>query len=50
MYAHGYEFDFGTKESNWGKFERICEAVAAHDDVVCCSMGEAFERHEGGWG
>lgn len=45
MFAHGYEFDFGTRESNWGKFERICAAVAERDDVVCCSMGEAFARH-----
>lgn len=21
MFAHGYEFDFGTKESSWQKFE-----------------------------
>ena len=47
MFAHGYEFDFGTKESNWDKFERICAAVAEHDDIVCCPMGEAFRRHEG---
>ena len=46
MFAHGYEFDFGTKESNWDKFKRICEAVSAHDDVICCSIGEAFRQHE----
>lgn len=45
MFAHGYEFDFGTKESNWDKFRRICEAVAQHDDVIACSIGEAFRRH-----
>lgn len=45
MFAHGYEFDFGTKESNWNKFKRICEAVAAQDDVIACSIGEAFRRH-----
>lgn len=45
MFARGYEFDFGTKKSNWDKFERICEVAAAHDDVVCCSIGEAFARH-----
>lgn len=48
MFAHGYEFDFGTKESNWEKFERICETVPAHPDIVCCSIGEAFRRHEKG--
>lgn len=46
MFAHGYEFDFGTKESNWDKFKRICEVVAAHADVTCCSIGEAFRQHE----
>lgn len=45
MFAHGYEFDFGTKESNWDKFQRICERVSGHDDIVCCSIGEAFRRH-----
>ena len=48
MFAHGYEFDFGTKESNWDKFRRICETVASHDDVIACSIGEAFRRHEEG--
>lgn len=45
MFAHGYEFDFGTPESNWTKFERICDAVAGRDDVVCCSIAEAFRQH-----
>ena len=41
----GFEFDFGTKESNWDKFGRICETVARRDDVIACSVGEAFRRH-----
>lgn len=45
MFSHGYEFDFGTKEANWEKFEKICEMVAAHDDIICCSTEEAFRRH-----
>ena len=45
MFAHGYEFDFGTKESNWDKFRRICEAVAARDDVIAYSIGEALRMH-----
>lgn len=45
MFAHGYEFDFGTKESNWDKLRRICEAVATHDEVIACSIGEAFRMH-----
>lgn len=47
MFAHGYEFDFGTKESSWDKFRRICETVAEHSDVTCCSIGEAFRQHGG---
>ena len=46
MFAHGYEFDFGTRESNWDKFRRICETVASRDDVIACSIGEAFRMHE----
>ncbi len=45
MFAHGYEFDFGTKESSWDKFRRICEAVASQDDVIACSIGEALRLH-----
>ena len=48
MFAHGYESDFGTKQSNWDKFKRICETVASHDGVVCCSIEEAFRRHREG--
>lgn len=48
MFAHGYEFDFGTKESNWDKFRRICEAVASRNDVIACSIGEAFRLHQEG--
>ncbi|MBQ5417890.1 MAG: hypothetical protein IIU25_02615, partial [Oscillospiraceae bacterium] len=32
MFAHGYEFDFGTKESNWQKFEEICRMASGRDD------------------
>ncbi len=45
MFAHGYEFDFGTKESNWDKFQRLCETVASHDDVTACDIGTAFRMH-----
>ncbi|MCR4950012.1 MAG: polysaccharide deacetylase family protein [Solobacterium sp.] len=48
MFAHGYEFDFNTKESNWDKFRRICERVSLHKDVTACSIGEAFRMHEEG--
>ncbi len=46
MFAHGYEFDFGTKESNWNKFEKICESVASQNGIICCSIAEALESHK----
>ncbi len=42
MFAHGYEFDFNTPESNWEKFKRICHKVADREDIVCCSTAEAL--------
>ncbi len=45
MFAHGYEFDFYTKESNWDKFRRICDTVRRHDDIVCCSIRDALHQH-----
>lgn len=47
MFAHGYEFDFNTVESNWNKLERICRSVAKHSDIICCSTADAFRMHEG---
>ena len=46
MFGHGYEFDFGTRESNWRKFERICKTVAEAGNIECCSIGEALRRHK----
>lgn len=48
MFAHGYEFDFNTKESSWSKFEEICKRVSEHKDIICCSTGDAFRMHERG--
>jgi len=48
MFAHGYEFDFATKNSNWNRFRRICEKVATRKDVIACSIGDAFRMHEEG--
>lgn len=42
MFAHGYEFDFGTRESSWYKFEKICESVASHNEIICCSIADAL--------
>lgn len=48
MFAHGYEFDFNTKESNWHKMTEICRKVSSQKDIICCSISEAFEDHERG--
>lgn len=45
MFAHGYEFDFETKESNWRKFRQICELVSGHSDITCCSVRDALHEH-----
>lgn len=45
MFAHGYEFDFGTRECNWETLTQICGTVKCHSDIICCSTGEAFRRH-----
>lgn len=45
MFAHGYEFDFGMKESSWDKFKHICDRVSQHTEVICCSTAQAFEAH-----
>ena len=42
MFAHGYEFDFHTKESNFEKFKRICDMVAGRDDIVSVLLGRQF--------
>ena len=48
MFSHGHEFDYGTEESSWDRFRRLCEAVAAQDDVIACSIGDAFRMHQDG--
>lgn len=47
MFAHGYELDFNTKESNFAKFEKICDMVAGRKDIICCSTGEAIQAIKG---
>ncbi len=42
MFAHGYEFDFNTPDSNWEKFKAICDKVAGREDIICCSTAEAL--------
>lgn len=45
MFAHGYEFDFGTKNSNWEKFKKLCDRAAQYSNVNFCTTGEAFMAH-----
>lgn len=45
VWGHGYEFDFGTKDSNWERFEKFCECVAEHKEVICVKNRELFRRN-----
>jgi len=42
LFAHGYEFDFNTPDSNWEKFYRICDKAANCDKIICCSTAEGL--------
>ena len=41
-FAHGYEFDYGTGDSNWDRFRRICETAAKQPDLTFCSLQDVF--------
>lgn len=45
FWGHGYEFDFGTPNCNWARFDALCERIAKMDDVICCTNRELFSRH-----
>ena len=45
MFGHGYELDFQTPESNWQKFEAICEQLA-NQEIFCCSIRTALSMHQ----
>lgn len=42
IWGHGYEFDFGTKGSNWDRLKRFCEKMAGMDDIIYCSNRNVF--------
>lgn len=44
LWGHGYEFDFGTENCNWTRFEKICEQLARLNDVFFCTNLDAFTR------
>lgn len=46
LWGHGYEFDFGTPNCNWERFETLCKRLSELKDVVFCTNSEAFQRHE----
>lgn len=45
VWGHGYEFDFGTKESNWDRLKRLCEKMVGKKDICYSSNKEAFLAH-----
>lgn len=42
FWGHGYEFDFGTENCNWTRFEKLCEQLARLENVIFCTNEEAF--------
>lgn len=42
FWGHGYEFDFGTENCNWVRFEKLCEQLVKLENVVFCTNAEAF--------
>lgn len=44
LWGHGYEFDFGTENCNWTRFEKLCQELAMLDNVVFCTNAEVFSR------
>lgn len=42
VFAHGYEFDYGTEHSSWDRFRRICETAAKQPDLTFCSIQDAL--------
>lgn len=43
FWGHGYEFDFGTENCNWARFEKICKRLSEMDEVMFCTNQEVFE-------
>ena len=39
VWGHGYELDFGTKNSNWEKFRKLCDMMAGAGDVISLPYG-----------
>lgn len=47
MFAHGYEFDYGTGKASWEKFESMCRLLQTYSkqgDIVCLSVGDALRQ------
>lgn len=42
VFAHGYEFDYGTEFSNWNRFRRICETASKQPGLTFCSIQDVF--------
>lgn len=44
IWGHGYEMDFGTRQSSWEKLEKMFAKVSGHVNIIYCTNKEAFER------
>lgn len=47
MWGHGYELDFGTKDSSYEHLKRLLDKVAGQSDVICCCNSEVFNKRKG---
>ena len=39
IWGHSYEFDVNR---NWDRIERLCEMLAGHEDIFCCTNAECL--------
>lgn len=44
LWGHGYEMDYGSKNSSYEHFKRLIDKVAGRSDIICCNNAEAFRR------
>ena len=47
-WGHGYEFDYGSKNSNWEKFRNFCEKLANTPGLIFCTNRQIIELQKEG--
>lgn len=44
VWGHGYEFDYGTENSNWDRLKRLCALMAEQSDIISCTNQDVIAR------